>query len=133
MQLRQLPDVLKPLAEKFYRNQRAVMGKTSGAQIWVAQDQEIIAALVLHPVADGHWLTSLLVANDHRNKGIARQLIATAQSACTTKLWLFCHPQLCEFYTHQGFALCHHLPEQLASRLTRYQRNKPLCAMIRHP
>ncbi|WXL27142.1 GNAT family N-acetyltransferase [Ectopseudomonas mendocina] len=121
------------MAEKFYRSQRSVIGKTDGAQIWVVGQEEIIAALVLHPIDEGHWLTSLLVAKDHREQGIAKKLIATARSNCGTKVWLFCHPNLCNFYIRQGFALCTDLPEQLAARLVRYQQTKPLCALVFQP
>jgi N-acetylglutamate synthase-like GNAT family acetyltransferase len=130
MHIRQLPPALKPLADKFYRSQRAVIGKTTGAQIWVAQETEIIAALVLHPVADGYWLTSLLVDARQRKRGIARQLISTVRSECGTKVWLFCHPDLYSFYTRLGFETCQQLPPELAARLTRYQQSKPLRAMI---
>jgi len=133
MHYRLLPAPLKPLADKFYRSQRSAMRATAGAQLWVAEDQEIIAALCLHEVEHGHWLTSLLVAPAVRGQGIARQLIDTALLDCATPVWLFCHPQLSDFYLRLGFTLCTDLPQPLTERLTRYQRSKSLLAFCRRP
>ena len=133
MHYRLLPAPLKPLADKFYRSQRSAMRATTGAQLWVAEDREIVAALCLQQVAHGHWLTSLLVDTRWRGQGVARQLIATALADCTTPVWLFCHPQLSDFYLRQGFAPCPELPQPLAERLARYQRSKSLQAFICAP
>ena len=133
MHYRLLPAPLKPLADKFYRSQRSAMRATAGAQLWVAEDQEIVAALCLHEVAHGHWLTSLLVATALRGQGVARQLVEAALADCTTPVWLFCHPQLSDFYLRLGFIPCADLPQPLAERLTRYQRNKSLLAFSRAP
>ncbi|WP_339410161.1 GNAT family N-acetyltransferase [Pseudomonas sp. EA_35y_Pfl2_R5] len=133
MHYRRLPASLKPLADKFYRNQRSVMRATAGAQLWVAEDREIVAALCLHKVAHGHWLTSLLVDSTRRGQGVARLLIATALTDCATPVWLFCHPQLSDFYLRLGFIPCADLPQPLAERLARYQRSKSLQAFSRMP
>jgi len=129
----QLPASLKPLADTFYRSQRSAMRATAGAQLWVAEEQVIVAALCLQPVAHGHWLTSLLVATSRRGQGVARQLLTTAQANCATPVWLFCHPQLSDFYLRLGFVPCNDLPQPLAERLTRYQRHKSLVAFSRAP
>ncbi|MDF3194414.1 GNAT family N-acetyltransferase [Pseudomonas sp. 1928-m] len=131
MHYRLLPAPLKPLADKFYRSQRSAMRATTGAQLWVAEDRQIVAALCLHQVAHGHWLTSLLVDSARREQGIARQLIETALADCATPVWLFCHPQLSDFYLRLGFAPCTDLPQPLAERLSRYQRTKSLLAFSR--
>jgi N-acetylglutamate synthase-like GNAT family acetyltransferase len=133
MHYRLLPAPLKPLADKFYRSQRSAMRATAGAQLWVAEDQEIIAALCLHKAAHGHWLTSLLVATTLRGQGVARQLVEAALADCTTPVWLFCHPQLSDFYQRLGFIPCADLPQPLAERLARYQRSKSLLAFSRAP
>lgn len=133
MHYRQLPTSLKPLADKFYRNQRSAMRAAAGAQLWVAEDREILAALCLHPVAHGHWLTSLLVDSARQGQGIALQLIETALLDCPAPVWLFCHPQLSDFYLRLGFAPCTDLPQPLAERLRRYQRSKNLLAFVRVP
>ncbi|WP_339522480.1 GNAT family N-acetyltransferase [Pseudomonas sp. EA_35y_Pfl2_R111] len=133
MHYRLLPAPLKPLADKFYRSQRSAMRATAGAQLWVAEDQEIVAALCLHKVAHGHWLTSLLVDSTRRGQGMARQLIEAALADCTTPVWLFCHPQLSDFYQLLGFIPCTDLPQPLAERLARYQRSKSLQAFSRAP
>jgi GNAT superfamily N-acetyltransferase len=133
MHYRLLPAPLKPLADTFYRSQRSAMRATAGAQLWVAEDQEIVAALCLHKVEYGHWLTSLLVATPLRRQGVARQLIATALTDCVTPVWLFCDPQLSDFYLRLGFTPCTDLPQPLAERLARYQRRKSLLALSRSP
>lgn len=133
MHYRLLPAPLKPLADKFYRSQRSAMRATAGAQLWVAGDREIIAALCLHKIAHGHWLTSLLVDSTRRGQGIARRLIETALTDCATPVWLFCHPQLSDLYLRLGFIPCTDLPQPLADRLARYQRGKSLLAFSRMP
>lgn len=133
MHYRQLPAALKPLADRFYRSQRPAMRATAGAQLWVAENPHIVAALCLHKVEHGHWLSSLLVAATLRRQGVARQLMATALADCTTPVWLFCDPQLRDFYLRLGFSPCSNLPQPLAERLTRYQRSKSLLALSRSP
>ena len=131
MHYRRRPAALTPLADKFYRAQRSPMRTAPGAQVWVAEQAAIVAALCLQPVAHGHWLTGLLVAKPQRGQGLARQLINTAQASCHTPLWLFCHPQLSAFYQRLGFTPVDDLPQVLAERLARYQRSKPLLAFTR--
>ncbi|MFP6849168.1 MAG: GNAT family N-acetyltransferase [Pseudomonas sp.] len=133
MHYRLLPPPLKPLADKFYRAQRSPMRASAGAQIWVAEQQEIVAALCLQTVNGGHWLTSLLVAPAQRRQGLAAHLIETALTECSAPVWLFCHPELSDFYLRQGFTLANDMPAVLADRLLRYQRSKRLLAFSRHP
>jgi N-acetylglutamate synthase-like GNAT family acetyltransferase len=109
------------------------MRASAGAQIWVAEQQEIVAALCLQTVSGGHWLTSLLVAPAQRRQGLAEHLIETALAECGAPVWLFCHPDLSGFYQRQGFTLANDLPPALADRLLRYQRSKRLLAFSRHP
>lgn len=132
MRYHPLPTPLKPLVDKFYRAQRSTMRVSTG-QIWVAQQQDIVAALCMQGVDGGHWLTSLLVAPTMRRQGLARQLIETALADCRTPTWLFCHPELSDFYLRLGFAPCTDLPLVLAERLKRYQRSKSLCCLRREP
>lgn len=129
----QLPAPLKPLADKFYRSQRSAMRAKADGQTWVAADRAIVAALCLHKVEHGHWLTSLLVATTQRKQGVARQLIEAALADCSTPVWLFCEPQLNDFYLRLGFIPCTDLPQALAERLARYRRSKSLQAFSRHP
>ncbi|WP_439859161.1 GNAT family N-acetyltransferase [Pseudomonas sp. MBLB4136] len=75
-------------------------------RVWVAQHQDIIAALCLRPIACGQWLTGLFVAPQQRRQGLARQLIARALAATDGPTWLFCHPQLQLVYQRLGFASC---------------------------
>lgn len=133
MHYRALPDPLKPLADKFYHSQRSPMRASAVEQVWVAEHAEIVAALCLRTIDGGHWLTSLLVAPPLRRQGLARQLVAQAVSDCTAPVWLFCRPELSNFYQRLGFAPCATLPAVLAERLQRYQRSKNLLALVRQP
>nr|WP_285863701.1 GNAT family N-acetyltransferase [Pseudomonas sp. BGr12]MDL2422405.1 GNAT family N-acetyltransferase [Pseudomonas sp. BGr12] len=121
----------QPLLNKFYKSQGSPMRATANGQCWVARDQGIVAALCLSPVGEGHWLTGLWVEQAYRQQGIAGRLIDQAIGSIEGPVWLFCHPDLSTFYQRQGFAQCMELPAPLAERLARYQRSKPLLAMIR--
>lgn len=128
---RRLPATLKPLVDKFYRAQRSAMRAHRRDRLWVAQQQEVVAALCLRPMPPGHWLTGLLVAPAQRRQGIARQLIEQALAEADGPAWLFCHPELGDFYRRLGFTPCSELPTALAERLARYQRSKALIALYR--
>lgn len=119
-----------PLANKFYKSQRSPMRVGRSEQVWVAQQAEIIAACCLKPVADGHWLSALLVAREQRQQGVASQLLNTLRSHSQGPIWLFCAPQLLGFYQRLGFAPCPDLPGELNERLQRYQRKQPLLALV---
>lgn len=126
-----LPDLARPLLEKFYRSHRSPMRLPAHGQAWVVKESQIVAALCLTPVRHGHWLTGLFVAASWRGQGLARRLINQAQSANNGPLWLFCQPDLLAFYQAQGFVISADLPRELAERLARYQRSKALLALQR--
>lgn len=98
-------------------------------QVWVVRDTQIRAGLCLRPVADGHWLTGLLVEAGRRRGGIASRLLREVRENVAGPLWLFCEPALGDFYRSRGFRDCHQLPPALASRLVRLTRNKTLLAL----
>ncbi|WP_263145299.1 GNAT family N-acetyltransferase [Pseudomonas sp. RIT-PI-AD] len=129
MLYRRLPDLALPLANRFYRDQRAPARVRGGDAVWVAQAPEPIAALCLRPEADGHWLTRLLVAAPQRRRGVASGLVRTARAAHPGPIWLFCHPDLAGFYARLDFQPCTDLPATLTERLARYRRSKPLIAL----
>ena len=129
--LRQLPDLCRPLLNKFYRAQRSHMRVPPGARCWVAGYPEIVAALCLSRVENGYWLTGLLVAPQQRKKGIGGNLVARAVSESDGPVWLFCAPDLIPFYLQLGFSESTGLPDALAARLQRYNRHKTLAA-LRH-
>lgn len=130
---RQLPDPLRPLVNKFYRQHRSSMRSQAGDELWVArQGSDIIAALSLRPVADGQWLTGLFVAPAQRGQGLASELLAQSLQAHPEAVWLFCHPDLAAFYRRLGFQPCPLLPFELDQRLARYRRTKPLMALRAH-
>lgn len=118
-----------PLLNKFYREQRSPMRGDKAARAWVARQGEIIAALNLTPVAQGQWLTGLLVAQACRGQGVGSRLIEQAVASVGSPVWLFCDPELAGFYQRLGFVEDYDLPQSLAERLVRYQRTKALIAM----
>lgn len=126
----QLEAPLWPLMNKFYRAHQSSMKASKDAQLWVAREQEIVAALCLRSAANGYWLTGLFVAPDVRGRGIARSLVDAAVSSTEgAPVWLFCDPELQDFYEGIGFGMADDLPQVLFERLIRYQRNKAMIAM----
>lgn len=120
---------LWPLMNKFYRAHQSSMKAVRDAQLWVARRDEIVAALCLRPVSGGHWLTGLFVDPAYRVQGIAARLIAEAVNGVDKPVWLFCHPDLRDFYERRGFSFDPELPYAMAERLSRYARSKPMIAM----
>ncbi|WP_268797426.1 GNAT family N-acetyltransferase [Pseudomonas huanghezhanensis] len=131
MQMCVLPDISRPLLDKFYRAHQSPMRAKGEAKAWVARDVDIIAALCLTPVAQGHWLTGLFVAPDRRGQGIAKGLVEAAVAKASGSVWLFCDPQLTDFYAGLRFESVSDLPQALAGRLARYTRTKSLVALRR--
>ncbi|MEE4159482.1 GNAT family N-acetyltransferase [Pseudomonas viridiflava] len=127
-----LPDAGRPLLGKFYRQHQSSMRAASKGQAWVAKRQEIIGALCLTPVENGHWLTSLFVAPQERGQSVARRLIEAAVQPLTGPVWLFCHPDLQGFYQPMGFEEAQRLPQSLGERFMRYSRSKALIALCRN-
>ncbi|MNM82551.1 Acetyltransferase (GNAT) family protein [compost metagenome] len=97
----------------------------------MVRQPEILAALNLSPVGGGHWLTGLLVAPAQRRQGLASRLIEHALAQTPGPVWLFCHPQLVDFYARLDFTPAAELPAPLAERLARYQQHKTLVALVR--
>ncbi|MBX9914564.1 MAG: GNAT family N-acetyltransferase [Pseudomonadaceae bacterium] len=128
-----LDEALVPLANKFYKSQRSSMRAGRGEQIWVAKETDIIAACCLKPQEHGHWLTALLVAEPLRQQGIASALLHNLRGNISGPIWLFCQPNLVDFYQRQGFQAANQLPQALTQRLQRYQQKQPLQALISNP
>ncbi|MFJ4154028.1 GNAT family N-acetyltransferase [Pseudomonas sp. NPDC089752] len=126
-----LNPVERKLLDHFYKQHGSRMRAASEGELWVARSGAIIAGLSLSAVADGHWLTGLLVAPHWRKQGIATRLVEAALAGRDGPTWLFCHPDLEPYYQRLGFSSAINLPEALASRLARYQRSKRLIAMAR--
>ena len=120
-----------PLLDKFYRAQRSAMRIGRAERVWVARsDGDVIAGVCLTPLAQGYWLTGLLVAPAQRNAGLAAALLRQVRSQLQGPIWLFCHPDLQGFYERSGYGPCEELPEALADRLMRYRQHKALLAMV---
>ena len=124
-----LDETLYPLMNKFYRGHQSSMKAVRDAQLWVARRDGIVAALSLRAVAGGHWLTGLFVDPACRAQGLAAGLMAEALRDVEGTVWLFCHPELREFYQRHGFSEAQQLPQAMAERLFRYSRSKPMIAM----
>jgi len=131
IQCRTLSASERPLLNKFYKSQSSPMRASESGEAWVARAGEIVAALNLSPVPGGHWLTGLLVASEWRRRQVARQLVEQACQQAGGCIWLFCHPDLQDFYQRLGFAVSEAMPAMLGERLARYRRSKPLLAMVR--
>jgi GNAT superfamily N-acetyltransferase len=127
-----LPRASRQRLNRFYRDQRSPMRAAQGATLWVAREHDIIAGLSLTPVAEGAWLTGLLVAEACRRQQVARRLLQAALATVEGPVWLFCHPDLQGFYEKVGFRVDPLLPPALAERLQRYRLSKFLLAM-EHP
>ncbi|MBE7373723.1 GNAT family N-acetyltransferase [Pseudomonas lopnurensis] len=125
-----LPSSLVPLLIRFYRAHNSRHRVHREAKCWVARRGEIHAGLCLTPVAQGHFLSGLLVNPQERNRGIGARLVRAALATVEGPVWLFCQPRLCEFYARLGFFPTAQLPESLSDRLARYQRSKTLIALL---
>lgn len=125
----QLPNHLQPLLAKFYRAHNSRNRIRSEAVCWVARRGDIVGGLCLTPVAQGHFLTGLLVTPPERSRGIGAQLVHNAVASSAGPVWLFCKPELVEFYSRLGFSVANCLPATLADRLTRYRSSKTLIAL----
>lgn len=133
MQFQPLPDLQRPMLDKFYRAHRSSMRGKGEAQIWVAKAHEIVGALNLTPMAGGHWLTGLFMAPEWRGQGLAGGLLKAATADLAGQVWLFCEPHLLGFYQRSDFVETQDLPRELADRLARYRQSKALIALVRMP
>jgi len=131
LQFSLLPITARPLLDKFYRAHKSPMRASSEAQLWVAKQTEIVGALCLTAVADGHWLTGLFIAPPLRGQAIASRLLEHALASTHGPVWLFCHPALLNLYQRAGFENAADLPEALVDRFERYRRSKNLIALSR--
>lgn len=119
------------LLRKFYRNHKSSMKITQNSEAWVVRTPAIVAGVCLSPITGGYWLTSLYTAPQYRRLGVASLLIKHLQTTYhESPIWLFCHPNLKNFYHSLNFKETQHLPSFLSQRLTRYQQHKSLLAML---
>jgi N-acetylglutamate synthase-like GNAT family acetyltransferase len=114
------------MADSFYRLHGSKMRTRAEHAVWSVRADQLLACLCLQHVAHGHWLTNLFVDPRMRRHGLAGSLLDKACASVRGPVWLFCHPELEQFYRGHGFASCESLPESLASKLQRYQRSKNL-------
>ena len=131
MEFIELPTCARPLLDKFYKSHRSRMRSNGNARWWVARDGEIIAGSNFVPTGEGHWLTGLYVAPDQRNQGLGQGLLNAAQGTLGGPVWLFCEPELRQFYERAGFEDAAALPTDLVQRLERYRASKDLLALVR--
>ncbi len=131
IQFSTLPDTCRPLLDKFYREHKSSMRAVPRGTLWVAKQTQIVGALCLSEVADGHWLTGLFVDPQLRGQAIARRLIGHAVEPLNGPVWLFCHPDLQTFYEVSGFETAQRLPHSLGEKFMRFSRSKALVALCR--
>ena len=128
--IERLPATQYSLLNKFYRSHGSRMRISLPSEAWVVRNPTIIGGLCLTAVAEGYWLTGLFVAPEHRQQGLAQQLIKHIQTVyCASPIWLFCNPELIDFYQQTNFTIAEQLPEPLSHRLARYQQYKKLIAL----
>lgn len=131
LEITQLAPELYPLVNRFYRQYQRGTKVSSQHRIWIGRElDQILCSVCLQSVTDGYSLTSLLVDPQQRQRGYASALLAAVRANCHGPIWLFCKPELSAFYSRMGYRETDSLPESLTDRLTRYQRQKPLIALI---
>lgn len=119
------------LLRKFYRHHKSSMKVTQNSEVWVVRASTLVAGVCLSPVDNGYWLTSLYTAPEYRRLGVASLLIKHLQATyLESPVWLFCHPDLQNFYRSLGFREAQQLPGVLCQRLARYQQHKALLPML---
>lgn len=103
-------------------------------QVWAVGAPDITACACIQAIsgAEGHWLTSLFVDPALRNRGLAGRLLSQLRMTIDGSIWLFCRPELVELYYRHGYHIASQLPESLACKLVRYQRDKDLIALVNH-
>ncbi|BBN82460.1 hypothetical protein PA25_24450 [Pseudoalteromonas sp. A25] len=123
MQTLQLDAISTPLINKFYKHHRGRGRANKQDQNWVVKDSEIVAACRVQNIQGILLLSSVLVASEHRGRGIARMLLTQviAQQTCT--VYTFAYRHLSSFYQQLGFYECV-LPMQLQPYFDSYVAQK---------
>ena len=71
---------------------------------FIARQGPVIGVVRLIDVAPQTLVVdSVLVHEDHRDKGVGRQLMQAAMNSRGGSLYLCCHPERIDFYGHLGF------------------------------
>lgn len=131
LEITQLAPEFYPLVNRFYRQYQRGTKVSSQHRVWIGRElDKILCSVRLQTVTDGHWLTSLLVDPQQRQRGYASALLTAVRANCQGPIWLFCAPELSVFYSRMGYTVTESLPESLTDRLARYQRHKPLIALV---
>ncbi|CAH9049459.1 hypothetical protein PSECIP111951_01327 [Pseudoalteromonas holothuriae] len=98
--------VATPLINKFYQQHRGRGRATKQDQNWVAKDLYIIAACRVQNKEGLLLLSSVLVAPEFRNKGVARALLTQALCHQTGDVYTFAYRHLYSFYQRLNFVEC---------------------------
>lgn len=128
----QLPPNQQAQANDFYRRHGSAIKARQAHQVWIAGAPNIAACTCVQPVpgSEGHWLTSLFVDPALRCCGLAGRLLDHVRSNVEGPIWLFCRPELGGLYQRHGYQIAADLPQSLATKLSRYQHDKQLIAMV---
>jgi N-acetylglutamate synthase-like GNAT family acetyltransferase len=120
-----LASIKTPLVNKFYALHNARGRANKQDEVWVAYDDfDIIAACRVQTREGTLFLSTVLVAPQWRNKGIASELIKRSVSAQHDVVYTFAYQNLIHFYQSIGFNFVLTLPAPLMILFKAYeQRN----------
>ncbi|OHU88419.1 MULTISPECIES: GNAT family N-acetyltransferase [Pseudoalteromonas] len=123
MHISLLEPVATPLINKFYQQHKGRGRATKHDQNWVVKAPDIIAACRVQDKEGELFLSSVLVAEDFRNQGVARALLTQVIAYQSNTLYTFAYRHLCDFYQRLGFSNCN-LPLKLQPYFNSYVAQK---------
>ena len=117
-----LDSILTPLVNKFYQANKVRGRANKQDQIWVVKTTEIVAACRIQYIADASFLSTLYVAEAHRNQGIAKLIVNTALSHQKKTVYTFAYRHLKNFYVKANFSEINSLPSRLDTLFRAYTK-----------
>ncbi|MGB0834513.1 MAG: GNAT family N-acetyltransferase [Psychrobium sp.] len=132
--IEQLPAIMIPLANKYYKTHK-VGGSASGNNIVMVarKNGNIVGIARLAPIQEHWFLTGVHVAESERGQGIASQLIK-ALCGQQPQVYSFPYQHLEAFYNNLGFTLMppEQIPSEIAARFVAYSKQgRKIVAMIK--
>ncbi|WP_105169052.1 GNAT family N-acetyltransferase [Pseudoalteromonas sp. T1lg23B] len=123
MQICLLDPLATPLVNKFYQHHKGRGRATKQDQNWVVKAPDIVAACRVQNKDGELLLSSVLVAEGLRNRGVASALLTQVITAQNTTVYTFAYRHLFEFYQRLGFSRCT-LPLKLQPYFNSYVAQK---------
>jgi len=138
LEFKQAEPFTLPLVKQFYKQNGMRAQAPKGDLIYIARlNNQIVAALRLHPVGDSYLLRSMCVDTQQRKQGIGSALLSYCQSAFSEiNCYSFPFEYLQGFYHRANFKPCkaENAPTDITLKFTRYLENgKKICLMKHHP